>query len=114
MSNRRRIDVDAARVARAEERGDDDPIILVLEGVEYRLPDELPLDALEVIGPLLSSGDATQAKSVLAALLDGVVDLDTVKLSLSDFELIAYGVLDAYGITNKDGKPDPSTASPAT
>lgn len=42
MSNRRKIDLDAARRARAELTPEEEPPVVVLGGIEFELPHKLP------------------------------------------------------------------------
>jgi len=104
-----RIDVDAQRAARREKRGDD-PIVIVVAGQDFRLPDELPLDILEELGPLLDGKNITTAKPALRALVgDEAYDASDVPWSVQDLEELAEAVVTAYGLSTT-----PSSASSAT
>lgn len=109
----RRIDLDAARRARAEARGVVEPPVVVLEGDEFPLPLELPMDALASFGALFAvaeTGDEDADRVNLAALgsLEETASslfgpawpgLKAKGLSFEDLEELLKGSLAAYGIS---------------
>lgn len=105
-----RIDGDAARAARRVARGDD-PLIYILDGVEYRLPDEMPVEFAE----------AAQRGDVLAALRALFGD-DAEKIyrrgySVEDVAHLSAELAAAYGIgqgnSSRSGGSSETTGPPS-
>lgn len=108
----RRIDLDAARKARAEARGVVGGPVVVLEGEEFELPAELPMGALASFGALFAvaaNGDEDSDRVHLEALgsLEETASslfggawgrLKEKGLSFPDLEVLLEGALAAYGI----------------
>ena len=109
------IDLDAARKARAEARGDGgDPPRVLIGGELIDLPAELPADALAAIGGLmiLEEGGGANELAQLGALA-GLNDacsaffgdaFDRIRssapggLSLDDLEVLLGGAFEVYGV----------------
>lgn len=109
------IDLDAARKARREARGDggETPNVLI-GGERIQLPEELPADALAAIGGLMildAGGDANELAQLGA--LAGLTDACTAffgdayeriraaapgGLSLDDLEVLLGGAFEVYGV----------------
>jgi hypothetical protein len=99
---RREINLDAARAERAAKRGE--PPVIILEGTTYPLPPELPTDFVELIVE-------ERLKEAFAILVgaEALAELEAkTKLSVEDWETIAEGVTEAYGIQGGLGNLRPS------
>lgn len=109
----RTIDLDAARRARREARGDQAPPHVVLDGERYELPPELPADALTRIGELVAVADLASTdddvdgnlralagfQSAAGAIFGPAWDvLATKGLSLDDLAVLIEGALAIYGV----------------
>lgn len=99
----RRIDLDAARKARLEKKGE--PPVVLFNGKSYVLPLELPADAVTSIG-MLSRGDMGALDGVLEGMFGG--QLEAIKadaaaagspLSYDDLVFLIEHVVEEYGIT---------------
>ncbi len=103
MSDARRIDLDAARAARAEKVGA--PPVVVLEGVEYVLSPELPMEAVLVVAEEFTKAkiddpskiDPSAVRVAMEAIFGEHWPVLRPKLSVSDSMLVLSGVLDLYG-----------------
>ena len=96
----RRIDLDAARKARDEERrsqGIDAPPVAVIGGTEYVLPAELPADVVTSFG-MVVRGDVAALEDAMSALFAG--NLPAIKahgLSWEDEKYLLEETLKEYG-----------------
>jgi hypothetical protein len=91
----RRIDLDAARRARAEQRGD--PPVVVVGGKEYELPAELPGEVVTSFG-LVVRGDVSALDSAIGSLFgDKFGEIKAVGLSWEDEKYLLESVLEEYG-----------------
>lgn len=99
----RRIDLDAARAARAEKVGP--APVVVLEGVEYVLPPELPMEAVLVVAEEFTKAkldtpekiDPGAVRVAMEAIFGEHWPTLRPKLSVSDCFLVLTGVLELYG-----------------
>lgn len=94
--NGRRIDLDAARRARAEERGD--PPVVVVGGKEYPLPAEMPADVVTAFG-MVARGDVAALNGALLELF-GEENLAAIKatgLSWDDEKFLFESAVEEYG-----------------
>lgn len=92
---RRRIDLDAARKARAEQRGE--PPVVILGGAEYELPAELPAGVVTAFG-MVMRGDVSQLDVALAELFgDRLAELKANRLSWDDEKELLDQTLNEYG-----------------
>lgn len=94
-NGRRVIDVDAARRARAEARGE--PLAVMIGGTEYDLPAELPADVVHHFGRV-AAGDVTALEDALEVLFAG--NLAAIKaegLSWEDEKFLLEAALEEYG-----------------
>lgn len=87
------IDLDQARAARAEARGDKEAPRIKLENRHWQLPAECPLDFITEI----EFGNFRQA---FTHVFDEEVceEFLAIKLSIDDFEVLAEGALAVYGV----------------
>lgn len=97
----RRIDLDAARRARAEQRGD--PPVIILAGKEWTLPAELPADVVTSFG-MVVRGDVAALEDAMTSLFAGqypalkAAALETgTPLSWEDEKYLLESVLQEYG-----------------
>jgi len=104
VTRRREINLDAARAERAEHKGE--PPFIVLEGETYELPLELPTAFVEaVVEERLRDG--------LVILLgkDAVEAIEAVtSMSVEDWEVLADGIGEAYGVQGGLGNLPASTS----
>ena len=107
--NPRVIDLDAKRAARAELRSqwNPDPITIVLAGVAYRLPDEMPADFAD----LITHG---QFRSAFESILGDGFDAFWADLSVDDLRDISDALAPAYGIGGGSGNSSGSGGSSRT
>lgn len=106
------IDLDAARKARREARGDggETPHVII-GGERIPLPEELPADALTAIGGLMIVGEGDEANELakLGALAglneaaesffgDAWPKIKAHGLSLDDLEVLLSGAFEVYGV----------------
>lgn len=91
----RRIDLDAARAARAEKVGE--APVVVLEGVEYVLPRELPMEAVLVVAEDLTKPNPKTVRAAMEAIFGDHWPTLRPKLSVADSMLVLTGVLELYG-----------------
>lgn len=101
--NRKTIDLDAARRARAEARGDQ-IVEVQLGGKKYRLPDELPAETVHAFGALIQ-GDYSGLGTGMEALFgDKWDELHTdaraagQPLSLEDETFLLEQAFELYGM----------------
>lgn len=97
----RRLDLDAARAARAEAEAE--PIVLVVNGEDVTLPGELPLAALEYAARL-SAGDPEAFTPFLQSLLGTAWEALKHDLTVPDLEYLAEHLFELYGI--EGGAPE--------
>lgn len=92
----RTIDLDAARGARAETRGEAPKVRLL--GKDYTLPDELPIDVVVGFG-LVQDGNISALQSTMILLFgeDVWAEINAAGLSFPDFMDLLYGALELYG-----------------
>lgn len=102
-----RIDLDALRAMRAEQRQTDGPVLHV-GGVDYPLPIELPLPILFGFGRL-ASGDLSTAEATVTGLLGPGAAEVIDELTAEDLEDVISRLGDFYGL----GTPGNSPASPS-
>lgn len=115
----KRIDLNAARAARAEARGDESSVIVIGDN-EYPLPPEMPVSLLEAFGRA-QSGDASGFTDGVIALLGSEeiyrTLLDEHVLTMEDLLEVMEGAMAAYGVTPGESKgsssSSPSTTSPS-
>ena len=91
----RRLDLDAARAARAEKAGP--APVVVLEGVEYELPRELPMEAVLAVAEDLRKPNPATVRAAMEAIFGDHWATLRSKLSVSDSMLVLTGVLELYG-----------------
>lgn len=93
------IDLDKSRAARREAKGEG-PVV-TLEGKEYKLPVELPFEALEA---LRGMNDPSTAAGSLVDFTEAMLGKSYAgmkgKLSFDDLESLVEGVLEEYGISS--------------
>lgn len=89
------IDLDAARAARAETRGE--PIVVRLGGKDYPLPAELPADVVTSFG-MVMRGDVAALNDALVSLFGPELPaIKAVGLSWEDEKLLLEQTLELYG-----------------
>lgn len=99
-----RIDLDAARAARREARGESP--VLVVDGQELALPEELPFEAAELLGILSPetvkenpTATADIVSKTLAILLGEAYEaFQKASPSINDVMVLLDGLLKAYGL----------------
>lgn len=111
-SHRGVVDLDAARKARAETVGEG-PLV-VLEGQEYELAAELPMDAILVVTEELGNigdGDHKPDPKIVLSALEGLFGehWETLrpKLSVQDCMYVLTELLELYGTD----LPEPSASA---
>ena len=114
-SGRRVIDLDAARIARAETRGE--PIVVRLGGKDFELPPELPADVVTSFG-MVMRGDVAALGEALAALFgDELPSIKAARLSWEDEKLLLESTLELYGFdlpeSSASGASSSSTSKPS-
>lgn len=93
------IDLDAARAARREAKGES-PVVK-LNGKEYQLPVELPYEALECIRELNNPETAAGALvDITKALMGKNYEKIKSQLAFDDLEVFVGGALEEYGVTS--------------
>lgn len=102
MSNRRKIDLDAARRARAELTPDEEPPVVTLGGKEFELPIKLP--AAVIVGlARVRRREMDGMEDALGGLFgDRLNEVLALGLELDDFDAIIEG---AYGDQDEEGAP---------
>lgn len=85
------IDLDAARAARAEKRGDAEPPRIRLEGTDWELPVEVPVE----FAVRFEVGDL---RGGLSALLGEDAAEIIESLSVDDLEVLSDGIYEIYGL----------------
>lgn len=98
------IDLDEARAARREERGEAPKIIF--EGTEFTLPVELPIEAVAAISALAKAGTAQDGDAVLGALQEvaksvlgeGYETFMAHAPSIADLSALVQGLPAEYGL----------------
>lgn len=103
ITRRREINLDAARAERAAKRGE--PPFFVLEGKTYELPHELPSVFVEAIVE-------ERLRDAMVAILDEetVAELEaSTTMSVDDWEVLAEGITEAYGLSGGLGNLPAST-----
>lgn len=114
VSKTRRIDVDAARAARREAKGQTEPLILVIGGQEITMPDEMSADAMVAFGEVfeglegdpedMSVGAQMRALAGMNQLLEVLFGAEVwariraQNLSIEDLEFILDTTFDFYGL----------------
>lgn len=111
VAQTRTIDLDAARAARAEARGDAPVPTVRIGGVDYPMPAELPAGALTAFGQIYAAADSDE-ETVQIAALSGMEDaLETILgaetwaavkglgLSFDDYEVLLEGAFEVYGVS---------------
>ena len=108
----RRIDLNAARAARAEARGE--PVTVELGDDVYELPAEMPASVIGCIARA-QAGDPSGMLEAMAALVgDGFDEMVTKhRLSLDDLMVLLDGASEQYGMTTPESSASPAS-SPAT
>jgi hypothetical protein len=95
------LNLDAARKARQEARGPQDPKVLIFGERQFPLPDELPYE----VGELWTEQRVTQG---LRVLLDGQYDaFSDLHPSVDDVKALVENLAEMYGF----GSPGESPAS---
>lgn len=93
------IDLDAARAARREGKGEGP--VLKFGGKEYQLPPELPYEALEPIRGMSDPDTAAGAMvDLMKALLGRHYDEVKSELSFDDLEAFVEGAMVEYGVSD--------------
>lgn len=104
-AKRREINLDAARAARAAAKGE--PASLTLEGNTYELPIELPVAFVEaVVEERLQEAMGILLGPEVAAELEA-----STSMSVEDWEELANGIAEVYGIQGGLGNLPASTSS---
>lgn len=97
---RKKIDLDAARKAREEERrkdGREAPPVVVIGGKEYELPPELPADVVTSFG-MVVRGDVAALEDAMTALFGGKYpEIRKAGLSWEDEKFLLEETLEEYG-----------------
>ena len=94
----RRIDLDAKRAARAAARKDNtDPVTIILGGITYTLPEELPADFVD----LIAEGRFREGFEVLMG--DDFDAFWANGLTLEDLREFADEIAPAYGLGGGSG-----------
>lgn len=105
VTRRREINLDAARAERAKQKGE--PPFIVLEGQRFDLPLELPTAFIEaVVEERLREGLIILLGEESVKAIEG-----TTSMSVEDWEVLANGVSEAYGIQGGLGNSPASTSS---
>lgn len=94
MSNRRKIDLDAARKARAELAPEDGLPVVTLGGVEFELPAKLPAAVIVGLARARRRDMAGFEDALVGLFGDRVDEVLRLGLELDDFDAIIEG---AYG-----------------
>lgn len=98
-TDRRTVDLDAARTARAEKVGP--APVVVLEGQEYELARELPMDAVFAFAELLDRETKTPDPDVVTSALEHLFGEHwpklRPKLSVHDCMYVLAEILELYG-----------------
>lgn len=104
----RRIDLNAARAARAEARGE--PVTVELGDDVYTLPAEMPASVIGCIARA-QAGEPSGMLDAMSALVGPDFDEMVTKhnLSLDDLMVLLEGAAESYGLTTPE-----SSASPAS
>lgn len=90
----RRIDLDAARAARAEKRGP--APVVVLDGKEYELPPELPGHVVTAFG-MAMKGEVDSLEAAVRDLFgEHYEEISKARLSFDDQMVLLEGALAAY------------------
>lgn len=108
------IDLDAARAARREAKGEaGDAPVVVLDGERYELPEELPVGALTAFGALFAVAGGADGEEGTRVNLEALGSLEEAasslfgaawpklkekNLSFPDLSFLLEGALGAYGI----------------
>lgn len=109
MSNRRKIDLDAARRAQAELTPTEPPAVVILGGKEFELPPKLP-GRVPVCLAYVRRGRLEYLTDVFAMLFgDRVDEAMAIGLEISDIDAIIEG---AYG--DGDGEEEELPESPGS
>lgn len=104
-AGRREINLDAARAERAAQKGE--PPVFILEGNTYELPIELPVAFVEAVVEerLKEALEVLIGKAATEALEA------STSMSVEDWEVLANGISEAYGIQGGLGNLPASTSS---
>lgn len=94
MSNRRKIDLDAARRARNELEGFDSGPIVTLGGIDFELPPKLPASVIVGMARAQRREMAGFEEALAGLFRDRVGDVLLLGLELEDLDTIIEG---AYG-----------------
>lgn len=100
MTESRRVNLDAARQARAEKHGP--APVVVLEGEEYELARELPMDAIIVVAEEMGREDGRPPDpAIVTSALEGLFGRHwptlRSKLSVQDSMFVLTQILEMYG-----------------
>jgi len=99
VTDPRRVDLDAYRSARAEQIGP--APVVVLDGEEYELARELPMEAILVVAEGLGEKGKTPDPALVRSALESVFGDHwprlAPKLSVQDAMYVLGGILDLYG-----------------
>lgn len=110
-----RIDLNAARAARAEARKES-PSTIVIGEDEYELPVEMPVALLEAFGRA-QNGDGSGFTDGVIALLGSRETYESLlekhNLTMEDLVEVMEGAMASYGVTPGESPASPSS-SPAT
>lgn len=105
VTRRREINLDAARAERAKQKGE--PPYIILEGERYELPIELPTAFIEaVVEERLRDGLVVILGEEAVKAIEAVTSM-----SVEDWEELANGISEAYGIQGGLGNLPASTSS---
>lgn len=93
------IDLDAARAARREAKGDG-PVVK-LDGKDYQMPPELPYEALEYMRGLNDPETAAGALvDVTRTLLGKHYEKVKSNMTFDDLEVFVQGAMEEYGVVS--------------
>ena len=95
MTKRRTIDLDASRRARSEAKGEEDTIGVLLKGVEFEIPADMPALVLVGMGRL-EHKELDGFEDLMVALFgDRATEAMRLGLDLADIEVL---ITDAYDV----------------
>lgn len=97
----RRIDLDAARAARREKLKDKEPTVIIFQGREFPVPDELPASVFESITDL-QGGNVAGLTGTLESLLgkETYAEIKAIPdLTFDDLFFLVNSVVDSFGLS---------------